>query len=83
MTGELRTYLRQELDAYYRHCRQLLIDAGEVSVCSSCGCEMDQRTPGCGRCGDRHRKRSLQTDPAYSTKWAAWRRQKRAEAKTV
>ena len=65
MTHEVRQRIRAAVDARVRDRRQRFIDAGELAVCTGCGCDQEIRTPGCKTCGDRHRKWRLRTDPAY------------------
>jgi hypothetical protein len=66
VTADLRQQIRNAINQQARARRQAWIDDGELEVCAECGCDREQRSIGCRRCSDRHRKTERRkTDPAF------------------
>ena len=83
MTQMERDLIRQAIDAAVRARRQRLIEAGELRVCSACGPDVENSTPGCKRCWDRHRAYKRYADPEWRERYRVAkneRRRRRREA---
>ena len=61
----IRQTIRTAIDTHARQRRQAFIDAGELHVCTGCGCDTDTFLAGYDQCADRRRARELRADPAY------------------
>jgi hypothetical protein len=83
MNGMTREFVRRRRDVFARERMAAFVAAGELEVCSLCGCDTDATVVGCAACSERHRMRQRREDPSTREKLQASQRASRARRRAA